>query len=105
MHVLPPREKEVCLKGQSHKHLLEANGGLLNLMHVLPPTGKKEVCLKGQSDKHLLEANRGILSLMGNGKWEKEVCLKGKYHKQLLGTNECFPFENIRYPHGKKRPV
>jgi hypothetical protein len=55
----PNGKKEVFLKGQSHKHLLEANGGFLSLMRVLPPTGK-EVCLKEQPDKHLLEANGGF---------------------------------------------
>jgi hypothetical protein len=39
--------KEVCLKGQSDKHLLELNGGFLSLMDVLPPW-EKEVRLKGQ---------------------------------------------------------
>jgi hypothetical protein len=48
----------VCLKGQAHKHLLEANGGFRSLMHVQPP-GENEVGLKGMSQKHLLEANGG----------------------------------------------
>ncbi len=77
MHALFPREKEVCLKGQSDKHLLEANGGFLSLMHVLP-RWEKEVCLKGQSHKQLLETNSQwmlpiILSLALRGLFKRTV--------------------------------
>jgi hypothetical protein len=78
-------KKEVCLKGQSEKQLVEASGNFLN--HARPaPHRKKRSVFKGKVHKHLLEANGGFLILISVlPQREKRGLFKGTVSQAFAG--------------------